>query len=183
MKRSKRWFPGMALLATLAGADDQTSPLSVLAPGDVVRVEVVGNRKTLKSTIESVTADEITLRPEGVAEPLRLSLQQLDRLEVARGRRSQWREGAVIGFVPGALFFGLVGGVLPCIDSSGDCFDGGWAATGALIGGGLTASVGALVGLAFKTDRWVRVHDGKAKASLTLAPVEGGMRAGLSVTF
>ena len=172
-----------ALAVPVARADDKTSPLSTLVPGDLVRVEVAGNRQTLKSTIESVTADELVLRPAGAGAPLRLSLQQLDRLEVARGRRSQWRRGAIIGFVPGALFFGLLGGVAPCIDRSDPCFDGEWATTGALIGGGLTASVGALVGLAFKTDRWVRVHDGKTRASLTLAPTEGGMRVGLSVSF
>ncbi len=177
------WLMVAALAVPAAGADDKASPLSTLVPGDRVRVEVVGDRRSLAATIESVTADELVLRSVGTSEPLRLSLGQLDNLEVARGRRSQWRKGAIIGFVPGALFFGLIGGVLPCIDRSDPCFEGAWAATGALIGGGLTASAGALVGLAFKTDRWVRVHDGKTKASLTLAPTKEGMRLGFSVSF
>ncbi len=69
--RSVTWLVAMALTAAVAGAgaDDQTSPLSTLGPGDRVRVEVVGNRETLTATIESVTADELFLRSVGADNP------------------------------------------------------------------------------------------------------------------
>jgi len=41
-----------------------------------------------------------------------LPLESIQKLEVARGRRSFWKEGAIIGFVPGALFFGATGRIL-----------------------------------------------------------------------
>jgi hypothetical protein len=172
----------MVLAAPVIVADETSGPLSALASGDRVRLRFAGNGKSLRATIESVTADELFLRPLGVAQPLRLSLAQLQSLEVARGRRSQWRKGALIGFVPGALFLGYVAGAL-CIDCVDKDFQPGDALVGGLIGGVATGSVGALVGLAFKTDRWVRVHERKPKVSLTLAPAKGQVRVGLSVSF
>ena len=186
--RTAVWFMVAALAVPVAGADDETSPLSTLAPGDRVRAEVLGNRETLTATIESVTADELILRSTGRGQPLRLSLGQLDRLEVARGSRSQWRKGAVIGLIPGAVLGGLAGALISCDPYASECNPdptlaaaGGLA--GALIVGGATATVGGLIGLAFKTDRWVKVHEGKQKVSLILAPARGGVRAGLSVSF
>ncbi len=105
---------------------------------------------------------------------------------MARGRRTQWRKGAVIGLIPGAVLGGLLGVAFACDPETAGCESGftlGAGFVGAVIGGTATATVGALVGLAFKTDRWLTVHKGKTQASLTLTPTEGGMRAGLSVSF
>ena len=182
------WLMVTALAAPAVGAEDPTNPLLTLAPGDRVRVEVLGNRETLTATIESVTADELVLKSMGAAQPLRLSLGQLDHLEVARGSRTQWRKGAVIGLIPGAVLGGLAGALIQCDPYASECNpDATLAAAGGLAGaiilGGATATVGALIGLAFKTERWVTVHEGKTQASLTLAPTVGGMRVGLSVSF
>jgi len=178
----------MVFWAAAAGADDKTGALATLAPGDRVRVEVKGDRDTLIATIESVTADELVLKSMGAAQPLRLSLGQLDQLEVSRGSRTQWRKGAVIGLIPGAVVGGLAGALIQCDPYASDCNpDATLAAAGGLAGaiilGGATATVGALIGLAFKTDHWVRVHEGKQKVSLNLAPARGGVRAGLTVGF
>lgn len=183
---SVTWLVAMALTAAVAGANDKTSPLATLGPGDRVRVEVLGNRETLTATIESVTADELVLRSVGAGQPLRLSLGQLDRVDVARGRRTQWGKGAVIGLIPGAVLGGLLGVAFACDPDIAGCESGftlGAGFVGAVIGGTATATVGALVGLAFKTDRWLTVHEGKTRASLTLAPTGGGMRVGLAVSF
>jgi len=186
--RTAAWLALTALSIPAAGADDKTSPLSTLAPGDRVRVETFGNGETLTATIESVSADQLVLSPVGAGQPLRLSLGQLERLDVARGQQSQWRKGAVIGLIPGAALGGLLGVAMACDSEIAGCdnqpgFALGAGFFGAVIGGTATAAVGALVGLAFKTDRWVRVPDGKTRASLTLTPTEGGMRVGLSVSF
>jgi hypothetical protein len=175
----------IVLAAPLVVADETSGPLSTLTSGDRVRLRLAGSGKSLRATIESVTADELVLRPLDSAKPLRLSLAQLRSLEVARGRRSQWRSGALIGFIPGALFFGWVGAALACIDFT-ECPSSQWgdgALVGGLVGGVATASVGALVGLAFKTDRWVRVHERKPKLALMVAPANGQVRVGLSVSF
>ncbi|MEO8502114.1 MAG: DUF6232 family protein [Vicinamibacteria bacterium] len=181
--RNATWFIGVLLAASVAVADDTNASLSTLTPGDQVRLRPAGSGKTLRAAVESVTADELIVRPQGVAEPLHLSLTQLHSLEVVRGQSSEWRKGAVIGFVPGALVFGLVGGVVACDIGDDHCFSFGSAAAGVLIGGVVTGSIGALVGLAFKTDRWVKVDGRKPQVSLMLSPARGQVRVGLSVTF
>lgn len=188
LARSSPWFAAILLAAAMVGADDTASPLATLAPGDRVKVKVLGNRETLVSTIESVTADQVILSPLGAGQPLRLSLGQLDRLEVARGSRTQWRKGALIGLIPGAVLGGLAGVLAQCDPYASSCDPDATLATaggllGAVVVGGATATVGGLIGLAFKTDRWVLVHEGKAKASFILAPTDRGVRVGLSVAF
>ena len=177
--RTALGFLVIVLAAPAAVADETSGPLSTLASGDRVRVQIAGSGKSLRASIESVTAGELLLRPVGGAQPLRLDLAQLQSVDVARGQGSRWRKGAVIGFVPGTLLFGLLGGVLGCMDVPDCSFHAGYAVGTGLVGGAATASVGALVGLAFKTDRWVRVHERKPKVALMLAP----MRVGLSLNF
>ena len=174
----------VVLLAASASAADDTSPsLSTLTLGDQVRLRPAGSAKTLRATVESVTSDELILRPQGATGPLRFSPAQLQSLEVVRGQRSEWRKGAVIAFVPGALLFGLAGGVIECDVGDDHCFSFGTAGVLGLIGGAATASIGALVGLAFKTDRWVKVDGRKPQVSLMLTPARGQVGLGLSVTF
>jgi hypothetical protein len=184
VRRALWLLMSVSALAGPASAEDDPSPQLVgVASGDRVRLKTAGG-KSLRATVESVTADEFVLRGSGAAEPIRFNLSQLESLDVSRGRGSHWRRGAVIGFVPGALFLGTIGGVFPCIDMADPCFASGWAVTGALIGGTITGSVGALVGLAFKTDHWVRVHEKRPKVSLHMAPTQGGTTTfGFSVSF
>ena len=99
----------MALAAPAAQTDEASGLLATLASGDRVRLQLSGSGKSLRATIESVTADELVFQPPGAAGNRRLSLADVQTLEVARGRGSRWRRGALIGFVPGALFLGLVG--------------------------------------------------------------------------
>jgi len=181
--RTATWLIAIALAAPVAEADQTSGPLSTLTSGDRVRLQLAGTDGSLRATIESATADELVLRPQGAAEPLRLGLAQLQSLEVARGRSSHWLKGAAIGFMPGALLGGLVGARSTCYPDDNECFNGGLAVVGALTGGIVTASVGALIGLAFRTDRWVRVHERKPKVALVLAPAKGQVRGGLSVGF
>jgi hypothetical protein len=100
---------------------------------------------------------------------------------VVRWRRSRWRQGAVIGFVPGALFmFAFLSSLNDCYR---DCpFDSEAVGYG-LVGGVITGTLGALIGLAVKTDRWVPVEVLRPKLALTLAPAKGGLRADLSLRF
>lgn len=179
--RRAAWLIGFLLVApSIQAGDEDVAPFSALTSGDRVRFQFEKRGRSLKATIESVTADELVLRPNGAAAPLRFSLSQLPGLEVAQGRRSQWRKGALIGSIPGAVLFGLAGGVIECDIGDDDCFSPSSAVAGGLIGGALTASVGALVGLAFRTDRWVRVQERKPDVALMLRPAKG--QAGLTLT-
>lgn len=164
-------------------AGETSGPLSTLSSGDRVRLKLADNGKSLRATVESVTADELVLQQPGVSEPLRLSLPQLRSLEVARGRSSHWLKGAVIGSIPGAIIAGFAGARSTCYYDDDTCFNGWAAVGGALVGGIATASVGALIGLAVRTDRWVKVHERKPKVALILVPTRREMRAGLSISF
>lgn len=180
--RTAAWLIVMLLAAPFTAADDTSAPLSTLTSGDRVRLRLAEDGKRLHATVEEVRADELVLRPPRAGEPLRLSPAQLQSLEVARGRHSQWRKGALIGFVPGALFWGYVVGT--GVDCYSNCpFNAGLGIPGGLVGGVLTGSVGALVGLAIKTDSWVGVYEKKPKVALTLRPAKGQAQIGVSVSF
>ena len=169
------WVPVIAV------ADDGVT-LADLARGDQVRVRLTSGGKPIRGTIDAAGPGEIVVRPKDAAQPpLRLSPQRMAKLEVVRGRRSHWVRGAVIGFIPGAL----VGGVsaVAFSDCYRDCDHAGDVVKYALVAGAMTGTVGALIGLAVKTDRWVLVQDRRPKLALSLAPARGGFRAGLSVGF
>ena len=165
-----------------AAADDSVT-LADLSRGDRVRLRLSSGGKTVHGTVDAAVPDEVVVRPKNPAQPLlRLSPQQMEKLEVVRGRRSRWREGAVIGFVPGAVFMGLA--VVALDDCYRDCGDKTGEVLGyGLVGGAITGSLGALIGLAVKTDRWAPVATGRPKVALNLAPTKGGFRANLSLRF
>ena len=184
------WFIASCLLAAPLAAQGQPATASALAPGERVRLWLLdsekpaGSRKKLTGTIESTSPGTIELRPQKApAAPITLKLSQIDKLEVARGTRRRWPEGAAIGFVPGALFGGAVGYVLSCDADPPESCSLGSALVGGLVVGAGTAGVGALIGLAVKADRWVEVPTRKPQVKLTLLPARSGFRASLSVQF
>ena len=184
------WFVASCLLAAPLAAQDEPATASALARGERVRLWMLGSespaggRKKLTGTIESTSPGTIELRPrEASAAPITLKLAQVERLEVARGTRKRWPEGAAIGFVPGALFGGAVGYVLSCDADPPDSCSLGPALVGGLVVGAGTAGLGALIGLAFKADRWVELPTRKPQVKLTLLPARSGFRASLSVQF
>jgi hypothetical protein len=171
---------GALSAAAVAGAEDSLT-LADLTRGDRVRLRLSSGGKKVRGTVDAAGRDEIVVSPRDPAQPpLRLSPQQMAKLEVVRGRRSRWREGAAIGFVPGALFMGFMD--LALDDCYRDCDRSGVLIYG-LAGGAITGTLGALVGLAIKTDRWVPVQTRSPKLALALAPTKGGFRAGLSFSY
>jgi hypothetical protein len=174
----------IALLAAPVGAaTDASVALSDLSQGDRVRLRLSSGGKTVHGTVDQAGFDEIVVRPKDLAKPLlRLSPQQLQTLEVVSGQRSRWREGAVIGFVPGAMFMAFA--VLALDDCYSDCDSNLGPVLGyGLAGGAITGGLGALIGLAVKTDRWSPVATSRPKVALDLAPMKGGFRANLSLRF
>ncbi len=177
-----------ALLVALLGAPaiaatDESVALADLARGDRVRLRLSSGGKTVHGTVDAALPDEIIVRPKDLEKPLlRLSPRQLQTLEVVSGQRSRWREGAVIGFVPGAMFMGFM--VLALDDCYSDCDSNLGPVLGyGLVGGAITGGVGALLGLAVKTDRWAPVAMGRPRVALELAPTRGGFRAHLTLRF
>src|SRR5215216_2586656 len=110
---------GMALvltgLAAVAAADDAR-----LAAGDKVRLTPSDGRR-FAGTVVDFEGETLLVRTGPDAAVTRVPLADLQRLQVARGRRGHVKQGALIGFVPGFLFGAWVGAVVGCYDQGPDC--------------------------------------------------------------
>lgn len=175
-----------AVLLAVAGpvtlvAADRPLTLADLSPGDQVRLRLSGGGQSVRGRVEATELDQLVVRPkDGGQAQLHLSPQQVAQLEVVHGRRSHWLAGAAIGFVPGALM-GVA--VVANSECDPDCDHTGRALGYGLVGGAITGTVGALIGLVVKTDRWVPVETRRPKVALTLGPAKDGFRAHLSLRF
>ena len=149
---------------------------------------MTGERDLLTGKVLEIDGAALVLA-RGRAGVLRVPLASLDRLEVARGRRHRAGMGAAIGFVPGALFAGTVAWYISCTEQV-RCGPVGPILVGGLLGGAATGALGALAGLAIRSDRWQAIPLGesaagrKATVGIGLSPVSGrGFQVGLSVGF
>jgi hypothetical protein len=140
--------------------------------------------------------DRDTLRAVAEADSTMLAIPLVPgmHVEVQRGQRSYWGEGALLGMV----VFGVGTGALaaatyeepePCTTAECEFFRGGWNwskgamfATG-FVGGAILGGVaGGLIGKTFETDRWVRIP--RDRLRLSVAPRRnGGLALGVSVRF
>jgi len=184
------WFAASCLSVSPLAAQSAPVAAPAFARGERVRLRLLdgasapGGGRKLRGTIGSASPETIELFPPGGSTaPITLKLSQVAKLEVVRGKRTRWREGAAIGFVPGALFGGGAAYVLSCDADPPESCSAGSALAGALIVGAGTAGVGALIGLAIKTDRWIEVPTRKPQLRLSLVPVRSGLRASLSVRY
>lgn len=145
-----------SLVVTLiltASADVVAQQESLVAAGAKVRVSAPDFK--LVGTAAGLEPD--TLLMESRDARLAIPLSPLAKLEVHRGRKSNTGNGALIGFVSGAVI-GAAMGAAPCPENAYVCIEG-WE--GAALGGGVLGAVGAglgaLVGAVMRTDRWEEV--------------------------
>lgn len=154
----------------------------VVAPGDRVRVSAGGVFPgRLVGTVMSLTPDTFVLEIEGRSQPLALPLASLETLQVSRGRKSHWPEGAVIGALAGAgigtivsyrFGFGCVAKIANrCVAT------GGW-----ILGGLLGLLIGADIGASIKSDRWETVPLDQVRVGPTLDD-DGGLAVWVSAAF
>ena len=157
----------------------------LLAPGARVRLYASqtadGRYGRFVGRIVRWVPDSLTLKPEDDL-PVVVPVASITRLEVSRGRRSNWAEGAGIGLLvgaaTGAIVFGLASG-----DCEGWCFTAeSAAAAGAVVFGGLGGVIGLIAGASTTTERWVEVP--LARLRVSFAPQRDGRFAlGLSMRF
>ena len=115
------------------------SEAEALPTGTRVRVTLAGTSKRLSGTVSSL--DHQTLAVEGPKHGIRtFRLNEVAKVEASSGRRSRWVEGAVLGVVAGTAI--ACARTRPCIGPGNVVF----------------AVPGALLGVAFKTERWKEVH-------------------------
>jgi hypothetical protein len=158
-------------------ADDASSTPPV--EGDRIRLDAsgVGDQPIIGRLLSAdQSALAVTRDDGGVVNVPRSAIREL---EVARGRRSHAKKGAIIGAAAGA---GLI--LAAYAVSEDDCdsdacgvyavaYSTAFAAFGGLVGAG--------IGKMFKTDRWVQVDPGRVKVSL--APRGRGVALRVSVAF
>ena len=185
MKSLKRTAAALILAltgTTTRAGDDERAKLETVSAGDIIRFRHATTGKTIRAIVDDVREDLLLLHEDPAKEALRVSFREFGKLEVLRGKRSRWREGALIGFVPGALFMGVLVRVVD--DCYRDCDRAGGIMGYGLAGGAVTGSVGALVGLAFHTDRWrTATARRRTDVAVNAAPVKGGFGASFSVRF
>ncbi len=143
------------------------------AIGERVRVkalsEGLGRPIEIVGTLEQRASAYLIVRPPGAA-PARIAWDDVWRFQVSRGRHSNSGKGAMIGLgIGGAL--GLALG----ISLTGDDFFDVGAGDVALISlqmGAMGAGIGALIGMASKSERWETVPPHAWR--IQVAPDPGG---------
>ncbi len=176
------------LLATPADLIAQQEPVATeddpvqVRAGDRVRVTAPGLfLGRLVGRVVTLTADSCVLKIEGRADTTAIALASLTKLEVRRGQRSHWLEGAAIGVVAG-MVVGYTFSYPLGAACTAEVYDRCIATGGSLIGGVLGFLIGADLGRKYKGDRWQRVPLDRLRVGLGPAP-GGGLAAAISITF
>jgi len=177
MKRScAGWAVAFGML--LAGEAAAESKELVLQAGDRIRYKL-GDEQTGKGVLREIGPDWLLVEDKRGA-TLTLQKSALQSLAVARGKKRRPLEGAMIGFLPGAAAGALL--VWAVCATEGCSGAGGWALGPVIVGGGMTAVVGAGVGALIKTDRWQQAPVSRVRFGV--APAKGGgVRAALTLSF
>lgn len=161
--QTRRKVRGTALISLIAlfllvmNIDLIAQEASPIVPGTRVRVTApdVASGKIAGTIIITVKADTLELKVKGKIRPLVIPLGSITRLEVSRGRKSAAGWGAAIGFGIGAGWIAVLAATLP--HEPAEASSAGEVARGIAVSGGIGAGLGALVGLAIRSDSWEEV--------------------------
>jgi hypothetical protein len=174
-----------ALLAATAAAHALGEDVArgSLREGDRVRVTAPSvEPKRLVGQALAVREISLRLKLEDGRE-LELDREDIRKLEVSRGQRSQVVKGAAIGALAGAAI--LLGALIAthgvCDEDLGGCEAYGLVAAA---GAGSGALLGGLVGLNARADRWETVALGGGRATVSVGPAAGtGVAVRVSIVF
>lgn len=162
--------PVVLALSSMGAAQDAFTPLRT---GDRVRYRLTGGDPLITARVLEIAEGSLLLETGKDRGPLRVDLASLERLDVARGRRSHARLGAILGGGAGGAFGGFFGFMAASLDENESSHPAEGVLLGAAIVGAAGALVGAAIGSAFRTDRWQRLGDQKVQLSFGPAPGRG----------
>jgi hypothetical protein len=171
--------------ASEARRDASETPSPMVAVGSRVRVRAQTlPGKQLIGEVAAVDSEAVTLAASASREAIRVPLSQVERIDVARGRRSRSGKGALIGAlcagIPAAALLAVL--TLPSHSSQDSVPSRDFIPIAGVVAAAPGALVGAVVGSLSHGDRWERV--GTKPLRLTVAPdLHGGVRVGLSARF
>ena len=147
----------------------QATGYSPLQIGDRIRLTTSWSSSATKGTLVAADDAALTVAREGrETSQQKFARSEIVKLEVARGKKSHWMAGSLVG-----LLGGLALTAAYCTNPSpfgGECSSGDYAAVGALFGG-IGAASGALVGVLIRTDRWKAVP--ADRINVGVRPVSG----------
>jgi hypothetical protein len=155
-----------------------------LRAGSRVQVHLADPKPRLvRGSLVGAEADSVRLLSENGRDTLAFSTAELSQIDTTAGRRARTGKGALLGAGIGAGA-GLALAVAATIEGcSGFCTDPsvGEIAAVSLIFAGVGAGVGALIGSATHTDRWVPVS--RSPVTIGVAPTVGRRGIGLMLTM
>ncbi|HJU69281.1 MAG TPA: hypothetical protein VJ650_13655 [Gemmatimonadaceae bacterium] len=175
-----------ALAVAIAPPFSSVAVAQASLPGPGSRVRVTAPDYGLRQAagrVERLTADSMTIDPDGSRPEVTLPFQGMSRLEVSTGKRPGvgLARGAGTGFVIGSLAGIALGALQYYTCSKEEC--GLWFLLTVPAGAGVGLIVGGIVGATRPPDRWQEVP-------LTPRSGESGMtvpnhtaRIGLSISF
>ncbi|MGD2217081.1 MAG: hypothetical protein PVJ64_10000 [Gemmatimonadales bacterium] len=175
----------LMLLAAGAPARAQTDVASQVSVGDRVRVRAEHWKSSWwVGTVAALGSDTLVVRREDSTDTLAFPIATIGKLEVSRGRKSNFLPGLAYGALGGALFFGSIG--LLSGDDPEDSFIRLTAADKALIGAAFGAGLGAVLGGFFGAvshrDRWESVPLDRVAVDLSVRH-DGGVTLSLAYGF
>jgi hypothetical protein len=106
--------------------------------------------KPVAGEVAKLAYDSMVILPEAGAEAVTFLRQDLRRIEMVQGGKSNWAKGGLIGFGAGA-----VAGSLTWLSIRDDDTDVGYLLLAGALGGAGGAVLGALTGALIRSDRWV----------------------------
>jgi hypothetical protein len=152
-------------------ATAQAAGDSLLQIGDRIRITTARSSLAIKGTLVAADDTALTVAREGRDTTERkFARSEIATLEVARGKKSHWVAGSLVGLLGGVALTAAY-----CVHPSpfgGECSSGDYVAVGALFGG-IGAASGALVGLLIRTDRWTAVPADRLNVSVSPVPGHG----------
>ncbi len=115
---------------------------------------------------------------DGSSDTWLVSADEIERLEVSRGMKSNWKTGSWVGTLGGGAI-GLLAGAAACEDSlfSKEGCVAMSATAGMLVG----IPIGTVVGALIKTERWEKVPMDIVRVSVV--PRGGGVTVGISIAY
>ena len=156
-----------------------------ISPGSRVRVTHPGEG-TRVGTVVALTADTLEVRFAGRSDAALMSLDQVSRVDVSRGKERRVLRRAGVGFLVGAGIGAVSGAIAesqcdPATDFICLGADGG-ALLGGVFLGAVGGIVGAIVGLA-PSERWERVHVERRRIGIVAPATSSGRGLGLALSF
>ncbi len=166
----------LILMAIAGSAHAQTEDTQNVSVGDKVRVRARTLYSPVVGAVTGLNTDTLHIRIRREAAALAIPLAEITRIEVSRGRRSNFLRGIALGGLVGAFAGASIG-----LATSQNSILSPTEQAGALgaIGAGAGALIGGIIGAASSGDRWVVVqldraemdvssrYDGRVTLSLT----------------